>query len=151
MEASDGTGRDQQHAETHTHSFFLPETPQRAKLKGVSTVYFLSLSLSLTCYFRRRKEARESLEQTGRSRRRGGKSSCSDEGRRNDMRSTDGEKGGTPREEGRGAITRAAAGIQWLVAEQPGEVDCTRRSPPVTTTHHSCGVLRLLHLLRRSD
>lgn len=55
----------------------------------------------------------------------GKKSSCSDEGRRNDMRSTDGEKGGTPREEGRRAIKRAAAGIQQSLAEQPEEVDCT--------------------------
>lgn len=63
-------------------------------------MFIFSLSLSLTCYFkRRRKEVGKLLEQMGRSK--GKKWSSSGEGRQNDMRSTDGERGGRLREEGR--------------------------------------------------
>lgn len=63
-------------------------------------MFIFSLSLSLTCYFkRRRKEVGKLLEQMGRNK--GKKWSSSGEGRQNDMRSTDGERGGRLREEGR--------------------------------------------------
>lgn len=66
-------------------------------------MFIFSLSLSLTCYFkRRRKEVGKLLEKMGRSK--GGREkkwSSSGEGRQNDMRSTDGERGGRLREEGR--------------------------------------------------
>lgn len=38
------------------------------------------------------------------------------------MRSTDGERGGRLREEGRGVIRQAAAGFQQSQTEQPEEV-----------------------------
>lgn len=55
-------------------------------------------------------------------RRKGKKWSSSGEGRQNDMRSTDGERGGRLREEGRGVIRQAAAGFQQSQTEQPEEV-----------------------------